>query len=126
MGINRTASGTGYLLQYPEYIQERYRDPETCPDLYLLFFHRLPYSFVMKDGRSLIQRIYDDHFQGYAETVSMAETIHSLPFPEPDRTVILDRMEKQLLNAKEWCDIINTFFYRLSGVKDAHGRKIWE
>ena len=126
VGIDRTAAGTGYLLQYPEYIQERYRDPETCPDLYLLFFHRLPYSFVMKDGRTLIQRIYDDHFQGYAETVSMAETIRSLPFPEPDRAVILDRMEKQLQNAKEWCDIINTFFYRLSGVKDAHGRKIWE
>ena len=126
VGIDRTASGTGYLLQYPVSIQKKYGDPATCPDLYLLFYHRLPYSFRMKDGRTLIQRIYDDHFEGYAETESMAETIRSLPFPEPDRTVILSRMEQQLRNAKEWCDIINTFFRRLSGVDDACGRMIYD
>ena len=126
VGIDRTFAGTGYLEQYPEFIKEKYENPEKCPDLYLLFYHRLPYSFRMKDGRTLIQRIYDDHFEGYKETETMAEIIRSLPFPEPDRTVILDRMERQLHNAKEWCDIINTFFYRLSGVPDIHGRKIYD
>ena len=126
VGIDRTAIGTGYLLQYPESIQKKYSNPETCPDLYLLFYHRLPYTFRMQDGRTLIQRIYDDHFEGYAETEAMAKIIRSLPFPEPDKTVILARMDRQLQNAKEWCDIINTFFFRLSGVKDAHGRKIYD
>ena len=126
VGIDRTAAGTGYLLQYPESLQAKYKDPETCPDLYLLFYHRLPYSFRMKDGRTLIQRIYDDHFEGYAETQSMAEAIRALPFPDPDREVILSRMDRQLYNAKEWCDIINTFFRRLSGVDDARGRKIYD
>ena len=126
VGIDRTASGTGYLLQYPESLQEKYKDPETCPDLYLLFYHRLPYTFRMKDGRTLIQRIYDDHFEGYAETQAMSETICSLPFPEPDREIILARMNRQLYNAKEWCDIINTFFRRLSGAEDARGRTIYD
>ncbi len=126
VGIDRTESGTGYLLQYPDSVQKKYKDPDTCPDLYLLFFHRLPYSFRMKDGRTLIQRIYDDHFEGYEETEAMADVIRSLPFPDPDRNVILSRMDLQLHNAKEWCDIINTFFRRLSGVEDAHGRKIYD
>ncbi len=126
VGIDRTASGTGYLLQYPESIQKKYADPETCPDLYLLFYHRLPYTFIMKDGRTLIQRIYDDHFEGYDETISMSETLRSLPFPSPDREVILSRMDRQLYNAKEWCDIINTFFFRLSGIPDGHGRTIYD
>ena len=126
VGIDRTENGTGYLLQYPAALQEKYRNPETCPDLYLLFYHRLPYSFRMKDGRTLIQRIYDDHFEGYEETEKMAETIRSLPFPDPDKEVILSRMDRQLYNAKEWCDIINTFFRRLSGSDDEHGRKIWD
>ena len=126
VGIDRTEAGTGYLLQYPESVQAKYKDPETCPDLYLLFYHRLPYSFRMKDGRTLIQRIYDDHFEGYAEAQSMADTVRALPFPDPDRDVILSRMDRQLYNAKEWCDIINTFFRRLSGVDDAHGRKIYD
>ena len=126
VGIDRTAAGTGYLLQYPEFIREKYMDPQTCPDLYLLFYHRLPYTFRMKDGRTLIQRIYDDHFEGYAETEAMAEMVRSLPFPSPDQEVILARMDRQLRNAKEWCDIINTFFFRLSGIPDEKGRKIWD
>lgn len=126
VGIDRTVSGTGFLNQYPENLRKKYEDPETCPDLYLLFYHRLPYSFRMKDGRTLIQRIYDDHFEGYEETLSMAEQVKSLPFPEPDRSVILNRMDRQLHNAKEWCDIINTFFHRLSGVDDTQGRRIYD
>ena len=126
VGIDRTASGTGYLLQYPDDLQRKYTDPETCPDLYLLFYHRLPYSFRMKDGRTLIQRIYDDHFEGLAETEKMSRLLLTLPFPEPDKTVISDRMQRQLHNAKEWCDIINTFFHRLSGADDLHGRVIYE
>ncbi len=125
VGIDRTASGTNYLSQYPDDIRKKYEDPETCPDLYLLFFHRLPYSFRMKDGRTLIQRIYDDHFEGYEETVAMSETLRSLPFPDDDRAEILRRMDLQLHNAREWCDIINTFFHRLSGVDDAGGRTIY-
>ena len=102
VGIDRTSSGTGYLLQYPESLQKKYGDPAACPDLYLLFYHRLPYSFRMRDGRTLLQRIYDDHFEGYAETQTMAQMLRSLPFPEQDREIILSRMDRQLRNAKEW------------------------
>ena len=126
VGIDRTAGGTGYLSQYPETIRKKYEKPETCPDLYLLFYHRLPYTFRMKDGRTLVQRIYDDHFEGLEETRVLAEKLLSLPFPEPDAGVIRERMEKQLYNAREWCDIINTFFHRLSGVPDEHGRTIYD
>ena len=126
VGIDRTSAGTGYMDQYPESIRKKYEDPASCPDLYLLFFHRLPYDFRMKDGRTLIQRIYDDHFEGLEKARNLAEAITALPFPEPDAGVIRARMDRQLYNAKEWCDIINTFFHRLSGVPDAHGRTIYD
>ena len=125
IGIDRTDSGTDYLGQYPESYQQKYKDPATCPDLLLLFYHRLPYSFRMSDGRTMIQRIYDDHFDGYENAVRMAEDIARLPFPEPDRTEISRRMHLQIRNAKEWCDIINTFFHRLSGIDDERGRTIY-
>ncbi len=126
VGIDRTHAGTGYLDQYPEEIRRKYEDPETCPDLYLLFYHRLPYTFRMKDGRTLIQRIYDDHFEGLEETRAMSAALSALPFPEPDASVIRARMDRQLYNAREWCDIINTFFFRLSGIPDEKGRKIYD
>ena len=126
VGIDRTAKGTGYLMQYPEEMQRKYGDPATCPDLYILFYHRLPYTFRMKDGRTMIQRIYDDHFEGFQETEKMADVLAGLPFPEPDRTIIDERMKKQRDSAREWRDVINTFFYRLSGIPDGQGRKIYE
>lgn len=125
VGIDRTANGTGYVLQYPEDMQKRYATPEACPDDLKLFFHRLRYDYVMGDGRTLIQRIYDDHFEGLAETRAMAETLKALPLPSPDKEEALSRMERQLANAREWCDIINSFFHGYSGVEDACGRTIY-
>lgn len=126
VGIARTEKGTGYLCQYPEEMQKLYQDPRTCPDELLLFFHRLPYDFVMKDGRTLIQRIYDDHFAGYEAVEEMAHTLETLDLPVPDKQEAQNRMEAQLRNAREWRDIVNTFFYRFSGVLDRQGRKIYD
>ena len=125
VGIDRTANGTGYVLQYAPELCAKYADPGTCPDELLLFFHRLPYTWRMRDGRTLIQRIYDDHFLGYEETKAMAETLRTLDLPEQDRQEAAARMERQLKNAREWCDIVNTFFRRLSGIEDERGRKIY-
>ena len=126
VGIDRTANGTGYLSQYPAEIQALYADPDRCPDNLKLFFHRLRYDYVMPDGRTLIQRVYDDHFEGCARAESMAETLVTLDLPKPDRTEALERMARQVKNAREWRDIINTFFHRLSGIEDARGRKIYD
>ena len=126
VGVDRTEKGTGYVAQYPAEWKKLFASPDTCPDNLILFFHRLPYGFVMRDGRTLIQRIYDDHFEGCAEAESMAQTLRALSLPEPDRTEAETRMQAQLQNAREWRDITNTFFHRFSGVPDGKGRKIYD
>ena len=124
-GIDRTRRGTGYAAQYPPALEAEYSDPASCPDELLLFFHRLPYLYKMRDGRTLIQRIYDDHFEGYEQVLNMQKTLSRLPLPQPDREEALTRMQLQCENAREWRDVINTFFFRLSGVKDQKDRKIY-
>ena len=126
VGVDRTSAGTGFVLQYPEALRARYESPDACPDHLLLFFHRLRYDHVMPDGRTLIQRIYDDHFEGVAEAEAMAAVLEGLNLPEPDRSEAARRMEMQLKNAREWRDVVNTFFHRLSGVGDEKGRKIYD
>ena len=125
VGIDRTKTGTGYAEQYPPELRDLYSNPDTCPDELLLWFHRLRYDYVMRDGRTLIQRIYDDHFEGYDWVVAAEEKLAALPFPEADKALIMERMSRQKKNAREWCDIVNSFFYRFSGVEDAHGRPLY-
>ena len=126
VGIDRTDAGTGYVSQYPQALKKLYEDPRTCPDELLLFFHRLPYGFRMKDGRTLIQRLYDDHFEGCAEAEAMENVLQGLPLPAADRAEVLERLALQIKNAREWRDVLNTFFHRLSGAEDEKGRKIYE
>ena len=126
VGVDRTAGGTGYADQYPPEIRDRYADSKTCPDELLLFFHRLPYDFVMRDERTLIQRIYDDHFEGAEAAEEMQEALRGLPLPPEDRQEALTRMEMQVRNAREWRDVINTFFHRFSGIDDKKGRRIYD
>ena len=125
VGIDRTRAGTGYTGQYPEAMCFMYESLDACPDRLLLFFHRLPYDHVMRDGRTLIQRIYDDHFEGYEKVLMMADALKALPLPPEDRREVLERMDRQIKNAREWRDVINTYFYRYSGVPDQRGRTIY-
>ena len=126
VGVERSPAGTGYTSQYPEPLASRLADPAACPEKLLLFFHRLPYDYRMADGRTLIQRLYDDHFEGCARAEEMLNTLQALDLPEPDRTEVLDRAKRQVQNAREWRDVLNTFFHRFSGAPDAHGRRIYD
>ncbi|MBE5779923.1 MAG: alpha-glucuronidase [Clostridiales bacterium] len=127
VGIDRSSNGTGFAAQYPEELKKLYEDPTTCPEEMLLFFHRMPYDHVMKDGRTMIQRIYDDHFEGAEGAEQLLASWKTLEGQLPGDVFarVLDKMEKQVINARNWRDIVNTYFHRYSGAEDQKGRKIY-
>ena len=127
IGVERGPEGTGYTQQYQPPLDAMYADVKTCPEELLLFFHRLPYDYVMQDGRTLIQRVYDDHFAGYEAAEDFAkrwDSIESLLPEDVFRRVQL-RFREQLRSAREWRDIVNSWLYRHCGIPDAHGRPIY-
>jgi len=128
IGIDRTPSGTNYTGQYSEKNAALFADPSSCPQNMILFFHRLRYDFIMKNGQTLLQNIYDTHFEGYDEVVSMMEEWKSMKSILETQIYesVISRFERQLANAREWRDQINTYFYRKTGIADAKGRKIYE
>jgi alpha-glucuronidase len=53
IGFDRSTSGSGAVLQYAEPLRSIYDNPSTCPEMYLLWFHHLPWDYVLHNGNTL-------------------------------------------------------------------------
>ncbi|WP_217236137.1 alpha-glucuronidase [Streptomyces sp. AC555_RSS877] len=127
IGVDRSAAtGTGFAAQYLKPWAQVYESPDTCPDELLLFFHHVSYDHVLHSGKTVIQHIYDTHFEGVTEVEQAREVWASLAdLVDPARHArVAERYEEQLRSAREWRDQVNSYFFRKSGVPDAHGRRI--
>lgn len=128
LGVDRTVEkGTGFAGRYHKPISDLYNNMETCPEELLLFFHYVPYNYRLKSGKTLIQHIYDTHFEGVEQVkefkeqwLSLKNLIDSERFEQ-----VLERLEIQIRDAAEWRDVVNSYFYRKSGIPDEKGRTIY-
>ncbi|HAF98389.1 alpha-glucuronidase family glycosyl hydrolase [Paenibacillus lactis] len=128
IGVDRTAAtGTGYTAQYFEPNARRYETLEDCPDELLLFFHHVPYSHRLKSGKTVIQHIYDTHFEGADAAAELLVEWASLEgrIDPAQHAQVAARLAEQAEHAKHWRDVINTYFFRKSGVPDGRGRTIF-
>ncbi len=127
IGVDRSENGTGYALQYHEPNASMYNHMETCPEELLLFFHHVPYTYVLKSNKTVIQHIYDSHFEGVEQVEEMIATWESLKGSIEDSVFesVKARFGRQLYNAKEWRDQVNSYFYRKSGIADEKNRPIY-
>ena len=127
IGVDRSHNGTGYAMLYREPNARSYDTPETCPEELLLFFHHVPYSFVLKSGRTILQHIYDTHFEGVELVDEMVSRFERLRGKLPERIYerTMERFLHQKEHSREWRDQINTYFYRKTGIADEKGRRIY-
>lgn len=128
IGVNRTVKdGTGYTAQYFMENFNLYESVETCPDELLLFFHHVPYTHKLKSGETVIQHIYNIHFEGVEQAQALKDRWSKLQgkIDEKRYADVLERLNMQIEHSKEWRDIINTYFYRKSGIDDELNRTIY-
>ncbi len=127
IGVERGPTGTDYAAQYGPELGDMYGRIDTCPEELLLFFHRLPYAYRMRDGRTLLQRIYDDHFAGCTEAEAFAAAWDALEgrVPEDCFRRVQERFREQVRSAREWRDVVNSWLCRLTLIPDEKGRKIY-
>ncbi|WFR75210.1 alpha-glucuronidase [Lactococcus lactis] len=128
LGIDRTsATGTGYASLYASEVAKIFEDKSKTPDEILLFFHYVEYLQLLKSGKTLIQTIYDQHFEGLERVESYLKSWQALigEIDEPTYNNVLERLNLQLENARNWRDQVNTYFYRMSGIPDEKGREIY-
>lgn len=125
VGMDRTiATGTGYIGQYSPAVQQLFEPLTNCPDNLLLFMHHVPYGYVMHQNRTVIQYIYDSHYEGAVQAAWLLKQWESLRghIDEQRYTQVLNRQRYQAGHAIVWRDAVVNWFNRISGVADDLGR----
>ena len=125
VGFDRSVStGTGYVGQYSPGVAKMYESAATNPDDLLLFFHHVPYTYRLHDGKTVIQYLYDSHYEGAARAAQFLEDWKSLKGRiDPDLYAnMLRRLEYQAGHAIVWRDAVVQYFLKLSGIPDDRGR----
>jgi len=125
IGMDRTtATGTGFIGQYPPAVQKQYESLGDCPDNLLLFFHHVPYSYVLHSGKTVIQHVYDSHFEGAQDAKDFIARWKILEgrVDQERYQDILARFEYQAEQAVKWRDAICGWIYSLSRIPDEKKR----
>jgi alpha-glucuronidase len=125
IGMDRTmATGTGFIGQYSSEVQALYESVARCPDNLLLFFHHVPYSHVLQSGKSVIQFMYDSHYEGAERVRGYVTDWGALKgHIDNDRYEdVLAHLQYQAGQAVVWRDAICRWLFRLSGIADEKGR----
>ncbi len=125
VGMDRTvATGTGYIGQYRPEVAKIYESLDTSPDDLLLFMHHVPYTYKLHNGKTVIQYIYDSHYEGAQAVEGYVRDWKSLEsrIDEQRYQEVLNMLEFQAGAAEVWRDGIAGWFHKTSGIPDENGR----
>jgi alpha-glucuronidase len=88
----------------------------------------VPYTCNVFPGKTVIQWIYDTHFEGEAEVQGMVEKWVSLEgkMSRASFNAVLKDLHAQKAQARIWRTYINHYFWELSGIPDDQGRNVSE
>ena len=113
VGFNRTHTGTDATSQYRPDMAKLYDNIETCPEDVLLWFHRVPWTYRMKDGSTLWERMQFEYHMGvtFVDILQTTWRYKMRHYVDEQRWREVDeRLEDQLQNAREWRDVCLRYF----------------
>ena len=116
IGFDRSSTGTNASGQYREEIARTYNDIKTCPENLLLWFHRVPWTYRMKDGSTLWESLQYHYNQGVITVEGHYNLWHTKMrhYVDEQRWQEVDeRLKDQLQNACEWRDVCLKYFEQL-------------
>ena len=116
VGFDRTASGSNAVSQYHEPLGSQFNDLTTCPDRYLLWFHRLPWDYVMRSGHTLWDEICFYYDKGVQQVRDFQKTWdRAEPYVDKERFALVQRkLRSQCANAQVWKDACLLYFQQFS------------
>lgn len=116
IGFDRTRSGSDAVSQYHEPLCTQFNEVSSCPEIYLLWFHHLPWDYRMKSGQTLWEELcfhYDAGVQQVRQFQKIWDRVQ--PYVDQERfSHVQSRLRSQCLNAQEWKDACLLYFQQFS------------
>ena len=118
VGIDRTSKGTGAVQQYPEQLASLYDNPVTCPEKFLLSFHRLPWTWKLSSGSTLWEEMCRSYERGVKAVRSYADLWRSFEgkIPVSQWEPTMRKLEIQSSDAIFWKDACVGYFQSINGL----------
>lgn len=122
VGFDRSSKGTDAVGQYPEPYRSLYDNIKTCPEEYLLWFHHVPWTYMMKSGSTLWQELCMKYNMGVAMVEVYRDFWHTsakqyMKEHEQEWQHTDSLLNVQLENAKEWRNTCLKYFQTFSKMK---------
>jgi len=116
IGFDRTGSGSNAVSQYHEPLASQFNEVGTCPEIYLLWFHHLPWDYQTKSGRTLWDELcyrYDKgvhQVRGFQKVWDkMQDYVDEQRFKE-----VQNKLRRQERDAQVWKDACLLYFQQFS------------
>ena len=118
IGFDRSATGSNAAAQYPQPLAAQYGSLETCPEAYLLWFHRVPWTHRMRSGESLWEALCHAYETGVHQAQAMlAQWLTLEPYVDAERFAdIRHRLAIQAADAVWWKEACLLYFQGFSGM----------
>ena len=112
IGFDRTHTGSNATAQYREPYCAIYDDINTCPERYLLWFHRVPWTYRLKSGRTVYEEMQYRYTRGVNEVEDFIRVWdEAKPYIDAQRWQEVDaRLQHQLQNANQWRQVCLDYF----------------
>ncbi|MDC6387443.1 alpha-glucuronidase family glycosyl hydrolase [Maribacter sp. PR1] len=116
IGFDRTIEGSNAVAQYAEPLQSRWNKPKTTPEKYLLWFHHLPWDYVLENGDTLWDGIALKYQEGVDQVGKMISTWEKMkPYVSKERhSEVQMLLNIQLKEANWWRDACLLYFQTFS------------
>ncbi|MBN1144787.1 MAG: alpha-glucuronidase [Bacteroidales bacterium] len=116
VGFDRTRKGSDAVSQYHEPLATQFDDLASCPEIYLLWFHRLPWTHKMKSGRTLWDELCWHYEDGLHEVRDFQKTWdRAEPYVDAQRfTEVQSKLRRQYRDAQIWKDACLLYFQQHS------------
>jgi alpha-glucuronidase len=116
IGFDRTNKGSAALQQYSPEFRAQFEDLKTCPEEYLLWFHRIPWSHKMKSGNTFWEELVYKYDSGVKSVIDM-KTIWTKSKNLTDEEIykhVESHLQIQLREAQWWRDACLAYFQSLN------------